>query len=568
MKNKITLIVLYALLPAFIFADNYKIPGQVKFDNVILLISDGMTTSGRTLARWYKNGFMAIDGMYRSDIMTYSEDSIITDSAAAATAFGTGCKAISGQLGILPQKSDNVPLFPGVETEKRCIGEPGKPVATVLEAAKLKGKAVGLVVTCEVQEATPAGFFAHIGDRDKLAEIARQQVYQDLDVVFGGGKKYLLPQSGGGVREDGDDLTAVLKERGYLLIDSLEELKDKEAKKVWGLFAPEDLAFEMDREELNQQQPSLKDMTEAALHILSANNNGFFLMVEGSKIDWAAHDNDPVGVISDILSFDAAVKSALEFAAQDGHTLVIVVSDHACGGMSIGANDGGRVPYHIPYSEIFNPLKKARLTSEGVARLIKNCNCNIDESTGLIKQYFGLDYLDRDQIKVIDQCKEKKIRKMLGHAISDLSLIGWTTTSHTGEDITLFTNYPVERNSEIKSLFENTEVASMIAEFSGLDLPAADELLYQEAQDAFGKLGAEVDVERDDSGTDYVVVIEKSLNGKTVRMELPVSTDICISGADKKIQNLQGITIYSPKTEKAYVSSDAVEIFRELIKAE
>jgi len=567
MKIKRLIILFLIAASVTAYSATYKVPGYEKFKSVIILIEDGMTSSQRTLARWYKKDFLAMDRMYRNELSTYSADSLITDSAAAATAYATGCKITSEQLGILPVENNNLPRIPGIEIEKRCLGEPEKPIATILEAAKLRGKSVGLVSTSEVQEATPAGFSAHINDRDNLAQIAKQQVYQDLDVVFGGGKIYLLPKSAGGVREEEDDLTSILQERGYLLIDGLDELKDSDINKVWGLFADADLAFDMDRRELNLEQPSLSEMTKAAIGILAKDPDGFFLMVEGSKIDWAAHDNDPVGVISDLLAFDDAVNAALEFAGINGHTLVIVLSDHGSGGMSIGSKSGGSVPYHTSYEEVFEPLKKARLTSEGVTKLIKECKCNINKSSEIIERYYGIGYLEPEQLNVINKCQDEKIRKLLGQIISDKSLIGWTTTAHTGEDIILYSNYPIEKNAEIKTLFDNTEIAAIIDELLDLDLEEANERLYQDAEKLFTASEDGVEIEKRCDSNDCRLVVTKKTDGKIARMEIPFNTNVCILNDGHPMKTLmRGIAIFSPISGKTYVPREALEKFETLIR--
>lgn len=564
MKKKIYLTFILTLFVSFIYSDQYKVNAPVKFDSVILLIGDGMTTSGKTIARWYKQGYLSMDRMYRAEIRTFSADSVITDSAAAATAFATGYKTVSEMLGVITAQQ-YLHDFQVKEIPHKCDNNTSRPSATILEAAKLKGKSVGLVSTSEVEHATPAGFAAHVIDRDNMTEIAEQEVYQDLNVVFGGGKKYLLPKSVGGVREDGENLVEVLKKRGYIVTDNLDELKNKNIDKVWGLLASEDLAFEMDRKELGISQPSLREMTEAAVQILSKDPDGFFLMVEGSKIDWAAHDNDPVGVIGDVLSFDEAVKAALDFAEKDGHTLVLVLADHGSGGITLGNKTGGKVPYHTSYDEVYVHFKKAKLTIEGVANLLKECGCDLNKSLEIIKQYYGIDYLDRDQLEVIEKCKIKKIKIMLGQAISNLSLIGWTTTAHTGEDIILNSNYPIERNSEIKTLFDNTEIALLTDELLNLNLQEADRLLYIDAKAAFTKIGAEIHAEKSDDNRMKIIVTQQ-IGEETVRMELPVNTDLCILESKiKEIKTLQGITIYLKNSESIFISSDAIGFFQEMI---
>jgi len=134
---------------------------------------------------------------------------------------------------------------------------------------------------------------------------------------------YLKPQN----RKDGEDLTAVLRQKGYQLVRTREEMLGALPGRVWGLFSEQDIACDLDR---SAAEPSLAEMTAKAIALLRRNKKGFFLMVEGSKIDWAAHDNEPVGVVSEVLAFNRAVETAIAFARQDGDTAVIVVSDHGC----------------------------------------------------------------------------------------------------------------------------------------------------------------------------------------------------------------------------------------------
>lgn len=291
--------------------------------NFILLIPDGMSIGGVTLARWYSGKPLAMDAIVSGLVRTYNADGPIADSAPAGTAFATGHKSHSGFIGILPEKN-TMPGLPALSSN-----DIKRPVATVLEAAKRKGKATGIISISQVQHATPAAFTAHIDDRDRYDDIAEQQVNLGIDVVLGAGSKYLDPAK----RADKKDLIAEIKKRGYRYVTTKTELASANSK-VWGMFAPDAMSYDMDRDAA--KEPSLAEMTIKAIEILSKNTNGFFLMVEGSKIDWASHATDPIGVISDILAFDAAVGEALRFAAMDASTAVLFVPDHGNGGMTIG----------------------------------------------------------------------------------------------------------------------------------------------------------------------------------------------------------------------------------------
>lgn len=185
--------------------------------NLIVLVADGAGVTHTTIARWVSpSGALPVDSMKVYPVRTYGAESLVTDSAPAATAFATGYKSSDKFIGVLPGPVTFAGV-PPVPSERQQ-----KPVATVLEGAKLMGKAVGLVATSEVLHATPAAYSAHWPDRNDENEIAEQQVYQDIDVVLGGGKKYLLPVSQGGTRTDGEDLLRVLWDRGYTLVENRE----------------------------------------------------------------------------------------------------------------------------------------------------------------------------------------------------------------------------------------------------------------------------------------------------------------------------------------------------------
>jgi alkaline phosphatase len=352
----LTFVLIVALLAsAFLVATPAEAEsGAVK--NVIILVGDGMGSAHTTLARWHKGSPLALDEMVSGAVRTYSAESLITDSAPAATAFATGFKSNDKMIGILPSVVA-VPGLAPVSPEDHY-----KPVATLLEGAKLLGKATGLIATSNVQHATPAAFTSHWHDRNDYNEIAKQQVYQQIDVVLGGGKKYLLPKELGGTRQDGLNLLEELKDMGYKIVTNTEELLQVKADKLWGLFADDAMAHDFDRDPA--QEPSLAQMTQKAIEILSKDPDGFFLFVEGSQIDWASHANDPIGVISDTLAFDEAVKVALDFAKRDGQTLVVAFSDHGNGGMSIGNKASDHTYTKLSYAQVIEPLRKARLTGK------------------------------------------------------------------------------------------------------------------------------------------------------------------------------------------------------------
>jgi alkaline phosphatase len=287
--------------------------------NVILLIGDGMGAAHRTAARLYsvgRDGELAMDtlpiaGMAR----TWSTESVVTDSAAAGTALATGVKTFNAAIAVDRNKN---------------------PVQTILEMAQEAGKSVGLVTTVQLAHATPASFAAHNPNRDDYLGIALDMFEHDVDVLLGGGEDYLLPVGTPGCYPDDGDRTdnrnlideAVAKGYKHVCTEADFEAVDPEATdKLLGTFA--DLGM------TRPYFPSLAEMTEKAIAILDRDTEGFFLMVEGGQIDWAAHANDALNTLGDTAAFDEAVRLALDFQAQHPDTLVIVTADHSTGGLTI-----------------------------------------------------------------------------------------------------------------------------------------------------------------------------------------------------------------------------------------
>jgi alkaline phosphatase len=515
------------------------------FENVIVMVADGMGSAHTTVARWYKGSPLALDRMLLGAVRTYGADSIITDSAPAATAFATGHKTSDKLISVLPGSVTT----PGVKRIPDNLMY--KPVATVLEGARLSGRSVGIIATSNIQQATPAGFSAHWPDRNNYNEIAEQQVYLNMDVVLGGGKKYLVPKGKGGARTDGEDLVEVLKSRDYDFVETKSAMRKSTSRKLWGMFADMDMAYEFDRRIFHTGQPALSEMTEKAIEILSKNPKGFFLLVEGSKIDWASHSNDPVGVISDVLAFDDAVKAALDFAKAKGKTMVLAFSDHGAGGMSIGNKPADGAHPKLTYEAAFGSLKKARLTGEGLERAIGK-DPSDEHIRKVMAQYAGVNDLAQDEINAVKKAKPARMSYAAGTIMSRRTGIGWSTNGHTGEDLFFYT-YGL--NSNI-GLIENTDIARIIAEGMNFDLAVIDREVFVDAEEAFGGIGTSVRIEKRDP-VNPVLIIEK----KGSYAEMPFSKDIIRTGADRKEYRMEGVTVFSPRTNKVYIPKQAVSIF-------
>lgn len=286
--------------------------------NVIVLIGDGMGIGPVTLTRLSLDESdppLNMDTMrYAAFLKTHSANVTVTDSAAAASALATGFKTNNGMVSTLPD---------------------GRQVQTILEAAEKLGKSTGLVTTTTITHATPAAFGAHVEARKNEADIALQYIEKQIEVLFGGGRIFFIPKSQEqGRREDDRDLVAEAKAAGYAVLDDREDMLLAGGSKLLGLFQMGPLTAEA-------PEPSLAAMTEKAIATLSADEDGFFLLVEGGQIDWKCHDNDVGGTVRQVLDFDSAIGKALDFARKQGDTLVIVTADHDTGGLSIVYPEAG-----------------------------------------------------------------------------------------------------------------------------------------------------------------------------------------------------------------------------------
>ncbi len=517
-----------------------EIPAEQKqVKNMILMVPDGMGLPHTTLARWYKGGeLLAMDEIACGLVRTHASDSAITDSAPAATVMATGHKSHTGFIGVLPDVA-NMPGLDPIEP-----GEERRPVATILEAAKLKGLATGLIATCQIPHATPASFSAHYPDRNNYELLIEQQVFNNIDVVFGGGYDYLKK------RNDNENLVSTLKQRGYEYITTRDELSKIKGNKVWGMFAPVDMAYELDRPE---HEPTLAEMTQKAIEILSKDSDGFFLMVEGSKIDWAAHANDPVGIISDVIAFDDAVKVALDFALNNEDTAVVIAADHFTGGMSIGNLDDDYDIQHI--SAFIETLKKAKVNGEGLEKKLNSDRSNVTE---VMEEFFGIDNLTEDEIQAIKEAKAGEINEAVGPIISRRAVLGWTSHGHTGNDVVLYMYHP--RGYKYCGVIDNSDINKYMQEVLDIDLAETTERLFVNAYEAFTAKGATLNVDSKDPENLILVVT----NDK-IQIKLPINKDIAFINGEQ-IQ-LPGVIVYTGDFDeldlkKWYVSCDVIELIK------
>lgn len=412
---------------------------EPEIKNVIFLIGDGMGVSYTSAYRYLKDNpgtkvaeRTEFDKYLVGQQMTYPEDSAqnITDSASAATAMSAGVKTYNAAIAVDNDKSE---------------------VKTVLEAAKEKGKATGLVATSEITHATPASFGAHDENRKNMNSIA-DDYYNELikgkhkiDVLLGGGKSNF-------VRPD-VNLAKAFEKDGYSYVtDKNQMLKDKN-EQVLGLFASEGLPKMIDRP---SETPSLADMTSSAVQRLNKDKDGFFLMVEGSQVDWAGHDNDIVGAMSEMEDFEKAYKAAIEFAKKDKHTLVVATADHSTGGFSIGAKG--------IYNWYGEPIKAAKRTPDFMADVIVK-GADVEKT---LKQYINQNVvkLTDGEIKTVTEAAKSKNVTNVDNAIEAIfnnrTNTAWTTGGHTGEDVPVYAYGPYKER--FAGQVDNTDQAKIIFE--------------------------------------------------------------------------------------------------------
>ena len=275
--------------------------------NIIFLIGDGMGVSQVFSGITANQGHLFIENCRHIGFSkTQSADNYITDSAAGGTALSCGVKTYNGAIGVDPDTVE---------------------VKSILEEAEDKGLATGLVSTSAITHATPASFIAHQPSRNMYEDIAADFMDTDIDVFIGGGNDHFTK------RKDGRNLATELKEKGYTVETDIDKIAKVKSGKLAGLTAG------IHNGRVAERGDMLPVATTTALNILDNNDKGFFLMVEGSQIDWGGHASSTVYIVEDMLDFDQTIGKALEFAAKDGETLVLVTADHETGGMALTGGD-------------------------------------------------------------------------------------------------------------------------------------------------------------------------------------------------------------------------------------
>lgn len=490
-------------------------PSRSQKKNVIFFVSDGMGPASLSLTRSFRqlqddlpiDDILNLDKHFIGHSRTRSTDSLVTDSAAGATAFSCGLKSYNGAISVLPD---------------------GTACGSVLEAAKLDGYLTGMVVTTRVTDATPACFASHTDFRDEEDLIAHHQLGntplgRTVDLLIGGGRCHYLPSGGHyeGCRKDNRNLVNEAKEEGWDYISNIEGYRTLNGGKnvslpLLALLANYDIPFDLDRND--EVHPSLEDTTRTALTALSAgskdSDKGFFLMVEGSRIDHAGHLNDPAAQVREVLAFDAAFKAAIDFAKEQQEkygieTVIVSTSDHETGGLSTARQLSPDYPEYLWHPEA---LLSAQHSAEYLGWAIKNYKGpNVEKFIrhDIVKK--GLGITDDNDLSEITQRLLKKdtdpsaaeynaqvMQTEIANIISERAQIGWATHGHSAVDVNVYgygSNPGLQyyMYKRIGGSNENTDIGKFLQEYLSVDIKHVTSKLqgmktaedYEEPMDAY-----------------------------------------------------------------------------------
>lgn len=486
-------VLLYIIVSHFSF--NFSLNLTPKKQNVIFMVTDGMGPASLSLARSFKqhrdnlpiDDILALDKLFIGSSRTRSNSSLVTDSAAGATAFSCGIKAYNGAIGVDPEK---------------------RPCGTILEALKLQGWHTGLVVTTRITDATPAAFSAHVDDRSQEDQIAEFQLGEyvlgrQVDLILGGGRCHFLPTSAGGCRADTRNLIEQAKRDNWTYVGERSEFDALEGGEnvqlpLLGLLASTDIPYDIDRDP--KKYPSLAEQVKTALTALSKatedSEHGFFLLIEGSRIDHAGHHNDPAAQVREVLAYDEALKEVTKFIdASDVDTVAISTSDHETGGLVTSRQVSAAYPDYLWYPQV---LLDSSHSGEYLARklVLARTADSYDQSSfseyvtkTIVEKDMGiLDYTEKE-IETLCKLAEstEQVLYFLNNMISIRSRTGWTTHGHSAVDVNIYAYsnskrinsllYQREAYSGLLGNHENIEIGSFLERLTEVDLQKVTDMI-------------------------------------------------------------------------------------------
>lgn len=441
-------------------------PVARKAKNVIFMVADGMSVGTLTLAELYSKKklgrqshwvkLLEQKGLRRCQQTTHSADGPVTDSAAAASAWGSGVKFFNGSINITPEGVQTVPI---------------------LVQAGQNGKKTGLVTTCRVTHATPAGFVANVPKRDLEADIARDIVARGVDVVLGGGAKFFPDELMAKVSQ----ATVVRDAAALAAIDPAKAA----AGKTFGLFSRQHIPFVTDRD---AKIPTLPAMANAALSILGRASDGFVLQIEGGRVDHAAHSSDAYALIREQVEFDETIAAVLEFVKGRDDTLLVITTDH-------GNANPGLTLYGKRGEQAFDRLCGASKSMEWIDGQLPSRSSVEDRIAalpGLIDQAMGVK-LDAEEMKILGGAfRNQRVTPfaaanvwsfVLGSILADHFGVGFVSPNHTSDVVELLAMGP--GSEVIPAWVDNTQMHGVMAAAMGLGaakpLPGMDRVVVPQA---------------------------------------------------------------------------------------
>lgn len=566
---KKTLVLLTSAI-ALLFASSISIDvkaQQVK--NVIIMIPDGCSLATVSTARWYQRCFnpsqeyLNIDPYISGLIRTTCSNAPIGDSAPTTSCFMTGYNQLAGWVSTYPLPSGDADIYTVDSTRAY------QPLTTVFEAARIKyGKSTGLVCTCEFPQATPADCSSHSYNRSRYDWIIPQQVHNGINVVIGGGAG-LLPS---GSEE-------YLSSKGYgVFRNDINAMRSFKGDNMWALFANRNMRYDMDRDK--SQEPSLEEMTEIAIGKLSRNPKGFILMVEGSQVDFAAHDNDPVGMVTEFLAFDRACKVALDFAKRDGNTAVIIVPDHGNSGISIGRRDQHNYSY-LSASQLFGALTKYKMSAPALAEKINNSPYS--EVQNIFRENCGFE-LSEVELEALKQNKEYRqspipeaerkpfdkslynsgLSRIIAQFLTERTGLAFTTNGHTGEDVFLASYHP-QSEHRLMGMHTNVELNEYLCNMLGDTREVLDSLTaanFAPHTEVLKGYKCVVTTGKNEGHDAAKLTVTGKCNKKSITFSAYAGSNVVTIGQGKKTREIElpSVVVYVDKKNTFYLPRNILSL--------
>lgn len=427
--------------------------------NIIYLVSDGMSAGTLVMSDLYSRRLLGRPSnwisLYEKDFATkaymdmQSYSSVVTDSAAASSSWGSGHRVPNGRINVGPNGEEYTPI---------------------LQKFKKSGKKVGCVTTVPITHATPAGFSVVSKARNDQSQIAEQYLKLRFDVMMGGGDKYFNPKS----RKDKKNMYSAFSRGGFSVVRNKTQMeKAPKNKPILGVFDEEALPYSVDFQSTPElhNRPTLAQMLAKAIEHMKDHKDGFVLQVEAGKVDWAAHGNDVGALLFDQLAFDEAVGVAMEFARKDGNTLVVVTTDHG------NANPG--LIYGRNCDKNFENLQNFKHSNDWVLQSIRP-DSSIDFIKGLIHDNLGGLHLTDDlarkiQAYYINNKQEDgvyNVRHLPYKLLADIqkthTSVGWISMDHSSDYVELAMYGP--GSERLKPFIRNYEMHNFLLEIAGVNM--------------------------------------------------------------------------------------------------